>query len=112
MRADVQAPDEALLPDSDALAESAGTRMVVDDAQVAAQEAQAQARQGPAAVPAELSTGSGAQASSASKREFESRELGTWEPCDMDVEEENPKVSVPKSRIASLTIAGKLVNVL
>ena len=66
----------ALLPDSDVLEELASQRMEVDDAQLAAQEAQAQARPGPAAVPAELSTGSGARASSASKREIESREVG------------------------------------
>ena len=43
--------------------------MEVDDAQAASQEAQAPARQGPAAVPAEPNAGSGAQASSASKHD-------------------------------------------
>ena len=104
-------PDEALVPDSDVLEESAGPRMEVEDAEAAAQEAQAHARQGPAAALAELSTGSGA--SSASKREVESRELGDKGRFDMDVEGENPEVSVPKKRmIASLTIAGNWVNAL
>ena len=40
------------------------------------QEAQVQARQGPAALPAEFSAGRGARASSASMREIESREFG------------------------------------
>ena len=84
-------------------------RMEVDGAQAASQEAQAQARQGHA----ELSTCSGARASSASKREIESRGLGDIGAFDMDVERVNPEVSVPKkSRIASLTIAGKFMNVL
>ena len=62
--------------------------MEVEDAQAAALEAQAHPRQGPA-VPAELSTGSGAHASSTSKREIESRELGDMGTFDMDVESEN-----------------------
>ena len=87
--------------------------MEVEDAQAAAQGPQAHAKQGPAAMPAELSRSSGAQASSASKREVESTELGDMGTCVMDVKGENPEVSVPKrSRIASLTIAGKGVNVL
>ena len=70
-------------------------------------------RHGPAVVPAEPSAGSGAQASSASKREIESRELEDMGAFDMDVEGICPEVSVPKkSRIASLTIAGKWVNAL
>ena len=80
-------PEEALLPDSDVLEESAGLRMEVDDAQV-------QARQSHTAVPAELSTGSGPQASSACKREIESSELGDIGAFDMDVKEENPEVRV------------------
>ena len=87
--------------------------MEVGDYQAAAQEAQAHARQGPAAVPAELITGSGAQASSASKREVDSRGLGDMGTFDMDAKGENPEVSVPKkSRMASLTIARKWANVL
>ena len=44
---------------------------------------------------------------------IESRELGDMGAFDMDVEGVSPEVSVPKkSRIASLTIAGKWVNVL
>ena len=93
---------------TDVLEESAGPRLEVGDAkQMAPQEAKAQASQGPAAVPAELSTGSVAQASSASKREIESRELGAMGAFDMDIEVDNPEVRVPrKSRMASLTIAG------
>ena len=85
-RADAHALEKALLPESDVLEESGRPRMEVGDAQMAAQEAQAQASQGPAAVPAELSTGSGAQASSASKRDTESRELGSMGAFEMDVE--------------------------
>ena len=66
--------------------------MQVEDAQSAAQEAQAHARQGPAAVPAELSTGGGARASSASTREIASRELGDMGAFDMDVDGENQLV--------------------
>ena len=64
-----------LLSDADVPEELTGYGTEVDDAQTASQEAQAQARQGPAAVPGEPSAGSGAQASSASKPELESREL-------------------------------------
>ena len=71
--------------------------MEVEDAQAAAQEAHAHARQGPAAAQAEVSTCSGA--SSASKREVESRELGDKGRFDMDVGGENPEVSVPKKRM-------------
>ena len=80
-RADARAPDEALLPDSHVLEESACPRMEVDDVQVAAQEAQLHARQDPTAVPAEISLGSGVQVSGASKREIESRELGDIHGC-------------------------------
>ena len=59
--------------------------MEVDGAPATAQEAQA--RQVPATVSAETSTGSGGQASSASQREMESREHGDMSPfVDMDVE--------------------------
>ena len=76
--------------------------MEVDDAQAASQEAQAQARQGPAAVPAELNSGSGAQSLSSSTREIESRKFGDVGAFD------NPEVSVPKkSRVASFTFACK-----
>ena len=64
------------MPDSDALKKSTGPRTVAEGAQAAAQEAQAHARQVPGVAQEELGTGSGPQASSASKREFESRELG------------------------------------
>ena len=85
----------------------------VDDAKAASQEAQEQARKGPAAVPAEPSSGSGAPVSSASKRGVESRELGEKGAFDMDVEGVSPEVCVPKkSRMASLTVAGKWANVL
>ena len=80
-RADAEGPDEAM-PDS------AGPRIEVGDPQVAAQEAQVHARQAPAAMPAELSTGCGAKASSVSKREIEPRELGDMRAFDMDVEGE------------------------
>ena len=87
--------------------------MEVDDAQVAAQKARAfSSPTSPTDVPADLSTGSGTRASSTSKREIESDELGDMGAFDMDVEGDNPEVSVPKKgRIASLTIAGKCVNV-
>ena len=62
-RAEPQVLEVALQPDADVLGELTGHGM-------------AQATQGPAAVPAEPSTGSVAQASSASEREIESRELG------------------------------------
>ena len=68
-RAEAQAPEEALQPDADVLEELTGQGMEVDDAQAAAQEAQAQARQGPADLPTRSSSGSGAQASSDLKRE-------------------------------------------
>ena len=112
-RAEAQAPEVASQPDADVPEELTGQGMDVGVAQAASQEAHAQARQGPVAVPAEPSAGSGAQASSASKREIESRELGDMSAFDMDVEGVSPEVSVPKkSRIAPLTIAGKWVNVL
>ena len=76
-----------------------GQDMYVDDAQAGAQQARGHSRHGPAAVQKVLGTGSGAQSSSASKREIDSRELGDVGAFDMDVKE------VP--RIASLTIAGR-----
>ena len=74
-RTGAQATEVELLSDADVPEELTGYGTEVDDAQTASQEAQAQARQGPAAVPGEPSAGSGAQASSASKPELESREL-------------------------------------
>ena len=47
------------------------------------------------------------------KREVESRELGDMGGFDMDVEGENTQVSVSKKiKIASLTVAGRHVNML
>ena len=109
-RANAQAPDEALVPDTDVLEESAGPRVVAEDAQAAAQEAQAHACQVP-----QLGKKSSAQAlvnRDASKREVESRELGDMGGFDMDVEGENTQTSVSKKiKIASLTVAGRHANI-
>ena len=80
-RADAQALGEALLPDSDVLEETRSRNCV------------SRVQHGQ----------SGAQASSASKREIESKEIGDMGAFDMDVGGESPEVSVPKkSRIPSL----------
>ena len=109
-RANAQAPGEALVPDTDVLEESAGPRVVAEDAQAAAQ-AQAHACQVP-----QLGKKSSAQAlvnRDASKREVESKELGDMGGFDMDVEGDNTPVSVSKKiKIASLTVAGRHVNML
>ena len=87
--------------DADVLKESAGPGTMAEGTQAAAQEAQANAIQGPAPAQQELGTGSGALASSALKREIGSKGLGCTGGFDMYVEGACTEVSVSKIRIAS-----------